>query len=146
MEESTQSRSDRMIAALQSKGCRVTDPRRAVVEVLAEGHQHLSHAEILDAAKIKYPEIGRATVYRTLELLTEMGIIHATYMGDANQRFIVPMGGHHHHMVCNNCGKVQDLDACHFSHALRTLSQETGFKIESHLVELFGTCPNCLSD
>lgn len=144
--ETTEKRVDRMLAALQSRGCRVTEPRRAVVEVLAEGHQHLNHAEILEQAKAKYNDIGRATVYRTLELLTEMGIIHATYLGDANQRFVVPMGGHHHHLVCNNCGKVQDLDDCHFSHALTQLSRETGFTIDSHLVELYGTCPDCKQD
>ena len=62
-------RASRMISALQGRGCRITEPRKAVVQVLAEGHQHLSHAEILAQARQKYPEIGRATVYRTIQLL-----------------------------------------------------------------------------
>jgi Fur family transcriptional regulator, ferric uptake regulator len=134
-----------MIGALQGQGCRITEPRRAVVEVLAEGHQHLNHAEILERARAKHPEIGRATVYRTLELLVEMGLIHVTYMGDANQRFIVPVGGHHHHLVCNRCGTVMDLDECHFGNALATIARETGFIIDSHLVELYGLCADCQS-
>ena len=143
MSHNIERRTRRMISALQTKGCRITAPRRAVVQVLAEGHQHLNHAEILTKAKTIYPEIGRATVYRTLELLVELGLIHATYMGDAAQRFIVPMGGHHHHLVCHGCGEVTDLDECHFGHALAEVSQDTGFKIDSHLVEIYGVCRGC---
>jgi Fe2+ or Zn2+ uptake regulation protein len=143
MSHNIERRAGRMILALQSKGCRITAPRRALVQVLAEGHQHLNHAEILAKAKSIYPDIGRATVYRTLELLVEVGQIHVTYMGDAAQRFIVPMGGHHHHLVCNDCGEVTDLDECHFGHALAEVSQQTGFQIDSHLVEIYGLCTSC---
>ena len=143
MRNDIKKRMDRMISALQQKGYRITEPRKAVLQVMAEGHQHLSHAEIWQQARIKYAHIGRATVYRTLELLVEMGIIHPIYLGDANQRFIVPMGGHHHHLVCNHCGKITDLDKCHFGNALSAISQESGFQIESHLVELYGTCASC---
>lgn len=143
MADELERRIERMLAALQRKGCRITEPRKAVVEVLAEGHQHLSHAEILDRAKQRHPDIGRATVYRTLELLVEMGMIHATYLGDANQRFIIPVGGHHHHLVCTRCGEILDLDECHFGNALTAVSQQTNFTIDSHLVELYGTCAQC---
>lgn len=143
MSNETTQRATRMLATLQERGCRLTEPRRAIVAVLAEGHQHLNHAEILERAKAKYADIGRATVYRTLELLLEAGVIHATYLGDANQRFIVPLGGHHHHLVCNRCGNVTDLEECHFNSALSTIHEQTGFQIDSHLVELYGTCTDC---
>lgn len=143
MTEDTQRRTERMMAALDAEGFRLTAPRLAVVQVLAEGHQHLSHAEILERAREKYPDISRATVYRTLELLAELGIVHTTFMGDANQRFIVPIGGHHHHLICNRCGNVTDLNECHFGTALSTVSQQTGFAVESHLVELYGLCADC---
>ncbi len=143
MSDETTHRKERMLQALQQQGCRLTEPRRAVVEVLAEGHQHLNHAEILERARQKYTELGRATVYRTLELLVEMGLIHVTYLGDANQRFVVPMGGHHHHLVCKRCGDVLDVEECYFNSALSLISRETGFAIDSHLVELYGTCATC---
>ncbi len=146
MIDETQRRKERMLRALQRQGCRLTEPRRALVEVLAEGHQHLNHAEIMGRAQEKYPDIGRATVYRTLELLVELGLVHVTYMGDANQRFIVPVEGHHHHLVCNQCGDVLDLEECYFNNALDMVSRETGFVIDSHLVELFGTCATCSED
>ncbi len=132
-----------MLHALQQKGCRLTEPRRALVEVLAEEPHHLNHTEILERARSKYPDIGRATVYRTLELLVELGLLQVTFLGDATQRFIVPVGGHHHHLVCNQCGDVVELDECHFGSALERVSQQTGFAIDSHLVELFGTCSAC---
>ncbi len=143
MSKGKHGRTERMLEALQGRGFRLTAPRRAVVEVMAEGHQHLNHAEILERARVKYQDIGRATVYRTLELLVEMGLIHVTYMGDANQRFIVPVEGHHHHLVCNGCGDVFELDECHFGAALTTITNQTGFSIDSHLVELYGRCTGC---
>jgi Fur family transcriptional regulator, ferric uptake regulator len=143
MSDETQRRSERMIAALDTQGFRLTAPRQAVVDVLAEGHQHLSHAEILERAREKHPDISRATVYRTLELLTELGIVHPTFLGDANQRFVIPVGGHHHHLICNRCGDVTDVNECHFGNALSTVSQQTGFAVESHLIELYGLCANC---
>ncbi|MGB0387733.1 MAG: Fur family transcriptional regulator [Ardenticatenaceae bacterium] len=143
MNNNIKKRMDQMVLMLQKNGFRITPPRKAVLQVMAEGHQHLSHGEILEQARQKYPNIGRATVYRTVELLLQIGLIHATYLGDANQRFIVPMAGHHHHLVCNNCGDVTDLDECHFGHALFAITRQTGFKIDSHLVELYGTCTSC---
>ncbi|MBA3532061.1 MAG: transcriptional repressor, partial [Ardenticatenales bacterium] len=68
-----------------------------------------------------------------------------TYMGDANQRFVVPLEGHHHHLVCNHCGEVRELDECYFGSALADISARTGFAIKSHLVELYGTCTGCQS-
>ena len=143
MNETVKARQERLLAALQTKGYRLTAPRRAVAEVLAAGPQHLSHAEILARAQSRYPEIGRATVYRTLDLLVELGLIHTTYHGDANQRFVLPEGGHHHHLICKRCGASQELDECHFGSALQAIGQQTGFTIESHLVELYGRCEAC---
>ena len=145
MSNDAERRAEWMLATLNAKGFRVTEPRKAVLDVLAEGHQHLSHAEILERARAKYPDLSRATVYRTLELLVEGGMVHATFMGDANQRFIVPVAGHHHHLVCHQCGDVQDFNECHFGPALTTVSQQMGFTIDSHLVELYGRCANCQS-
>lgn len=132
-----------MLAALREAGCRITAPRRAVVEVLAAGEQHLSHAEVLARARDRYPDVGRATVYRTLELLVGLGQVHVTYLGDACQRFIVPFGGHHHHLVCNDCGDVVEIKECDCSPLLDQVSRRTGFRIDTHNVELFGTCAAC---
>lgn len=143
MNDSVNQRSARLLAALQARGYRVTEPRRAVADALAEGGQHLSHADIMTRAQSRYPDIGQATIYRTLDLLVSLGLIHATYQGDANQRFVLPQGGHHHHLICNQCGASQELDECHFGTALLTISQQTGFAIESHLVELYGRCNDC---
>lgn len=143
MRDDVRQRYEQMLEALRDSGCRITDPRRAVVQVLAEGHQHLNHTELLERAQQRHAAIGRATVYRTVELMVELGLIHVTYLGDAGQRFVIPIHGHHHHMVCNECGAVTDVEECHFSSALAAISRETGFAIDSHLVELYGLCPAC---
>ncbi|MCB0076378.1 MAG: transcriptional repressor [Anaerolineales bacterium] len=129
--------------ALQAHGHRLTEPRQALIEVLVGSEQHLDHAEILARAQQRIPQLGRATVYRTLELLTGLGLIHATYLGDGRQRFCVPSGGHHHHLICNHCGTVTDLDHCLLDDGLERFAQQHDFTVESHLVELYGICHDC---
>jgi len=130
---------------LQRHGYKLTKPRLAVLEVVEAGPHHLSPSEVYERAKEVYPALGLTTVYRTLELLTELGTLRAIYMGDGTQRFHQSQAGHHDHCVCSSCGKVIEIAECRLSTIVEAIGQETGFQAEGHFLELYGTCLECRS-
>jgi Fur family ferric uptake transcriptional regulator len=138
-----QIRNTSLARRLRLHGYRLTKPRLAVLEVLEAGPHHLSPSEVYERAKEVYPSLGLTTVYRTLELLTELGTLRATYMGDATQRFHQSRAGHHDHCVCSSCGKVIEFAECRLTSIVETIGQETGFQIDGHFLELYGRCPDC---
>lgn len=127
---------------LRSAGYKVTPPRCAVLQVIEEEGEHLNPAEIYVQARAIHPKLGRATVYRTLELLTELGMVRPIYLAESGPNYIRAEGGHHH-MVCSRCGKVVDFDECTAEEMGRELAQRYGFKIQSHLLEFYGLCAEC---
>ena len=134
--------SDLYIARLRAAGYKITPSRLAVLQVIEQDGDHLNPAEILKRAQEICPSVGRATVYRTLELLTELQIVGPIYLGDASQSYIRVEGGHHH-LVCSGCGKVFDFDQCIADQMVQELTARFDFAIRSHLLEFYGTCHDC---
>lgn len=135
----TRSLADRLAAA----GLRLTAPRRAVATVLETSDAHLTSAEVFERAKPLCPDLGRATVYRTLETLARLGAIRPLALGvGVEQRFALADGGHHH-LVCADCGTVVEFDDCPLGDLETALAARTGFQIHGHLLELLGRCPAC---
>jgi Fur family ferric uptake transcriptional regulator len=132
-----------MAAALRAKGYKLTAPRQAVMQVLANGGQLLSPAEIHARGKAIYPALGLTTVYRTLDLLTELGFLRPAYLGDNQQHYAAHTEGHHHHLVCSGCGTVLEVDQCNLAELIEELRARTDFQIDGHYVEFFGLCPKC---
>lgn len=139
----SETRNTTLARRLRRHGYRLTQPRLAVVEALEAGPHHMSPSEIHDRAKEIYPSVGLTTVYRTLDLLTELGVLRTTYMGDANQRFHCTTDGHHDHLVCRNCGSVVEVQECYLDTVVDTIEQATGFQIDGHFLELYGKCVEC---
>ncbi len=130
---------DRLVAA----GLRLTAPRRAVLAVLEDAAAHPTATEVWQLARARWPELGRATVYRTLEALVRLGAIRPLHLGDGSElRYALAVGGHHH-VVCADCGAVVEFDDCPLGDLEATLAARTGFRIHGHLLELFGQCPGC---
>ncbi|MBI3960006.1 MAG: transcriptional repressor [Chloroflexi bacterium] len=127
---------------LRAAGYRLTPARLAVLAVVETSHAHLTPALVLDEAKTHAPQIGRATVYRTLELLTELGVLRPIYLGDGGVYFIRAEGGHHH-LVCTGCGQMVEFDECMAEEMIHDLQERFGFQIDSHLLEFHGRCPAC---
>ncbi len=91
----------------------------------------------------EHPGIGLVTIYRTLEVLSQLGLICRVYtQGEQSYLLRRPLE-HHHHLVCSSCGKVIDFTHCNLSELERKLSEETGFKVEGHLLEVMGLCKKC---
>lgn len=127
---------------LKEAGYKLTRPRLAVIEVLETTPDHLDHNEILEAGKKLCPQLSRATVYRTMELLVELNLFRPLYLSDPTQRFVSAAGGHHH-LVCSNCGVVFEFENCHADQLARELSEKYRFQIRSHLLEFQGICEKC---
>ena len=131
-----------LVERLRDAGYKITPPRLAVLQVIEQEGGHLDPAQILLRAQEIHPAIGRATVYRTLELLTQLNIVRPIYVGEHGPTYIRAEGGHHH-LVCSTCGIVIDFDQCVAGDMTRDLTDRFGFQIQSHLLEFYGLCAKC---
>lgn len=131
-----------MAQRIQTAGFKLTLPRQAVLEVLESSDGHLTPAEVLERAQAIYPSLGRATVYRTLELLTHLGVVRPIFLGERGVCLALAEGGHHH-LVCSECGAVIEFDECAVGELEQELAQRLNFQIRGHLLEFYGLCNQC---
>ena len=130
--------------ALRERGYRITPQRRAVIKAIAVTHEHLTPAELYERVRRDNPGIGLVTVYRTMEILADIGLICELHSGGNCRSYLLRRPAeHHHHLVCSECGQVVDFTDCDLSDIERRLSRDTGFEMESHLLEFLGRCPAC---
>jgi Fur family ferric uptake transcriptional regulator len=83
------------------------------------------------------------TVYRTLDLLNELGLIRPVYQGTGAAHYVWMHDGHHHHLVCSGCDQVIEFEDCVIEEVAEQLSRRFNFQIEGHLLELYGVCGDC---
>jgi Fur family ferric uptake transcriptional regulator len=133
---------DSMAKRLQEAGYRLTAPRQAVLQVVEAEKGHLSPAEVLRRGQIIHPELSRATVYRTLEILTELGMLRPLYLGERGSQVACVTGGHHH-LLCLECGRTIHFDDCLIQQVEEMIATRLGFQIKSHLLEFYGICGDC---
>jgi len=126
-----------------TRGYKLTQPRRAVLRVIAESGATLSPAEIHSRAKKVYRKTGLVTVYRTLDLLAECGAVRKVHQADGCHSYAPASEGHAHHVICEKCHSVTEFDNCDLAELFKAVQRRTGYKIESHWLELFGLCPDC---
>jgi Fur family ferric uptake transcriptional regulator len=129
---------------MRQRGYKLTPQRRAVLKIIIESRNHLTPEAIYKRVKEEYPGIGLTTIYRTLNILSDLGLICEVYTAGSCRSYLVrrPLE-HHHHLVCSGCSRVVDFTDCDLADTERTLSEGTGFKIEEHLLEFVGICPDC---
>ncbi|MPZ22402.1 MAG: transcriptional repressor [Dehalococcoidia bacterium] len=130
---------DRLEEHLESSGHRVTAPRRAVLRSIAARAEHFTPDEIVEDAR----PAGRATVFRTMRLLQDEGIICRVLMRDGSLRYRVGELGHHHHLICMECGDVRDFSGCDIPAGVQEIGEMAGFEIQGHSLELYGRCARC---
>ncbi len=128
---------------LVQHGYRLTQPRAAVVEAVL-GHSRPFTAEQL-VAELSAGEkaIGRATIYRTLEILASVDVLTRLIQQDGRPAYIWGAPGHRHHLVCSTCGKAVAFTFCPMDQLAPALTRDTSFVIQDHLLEVFGVCPSC---
>jgi Fur family transcriptional regulator, ferric uptake regulator len=136
-----------MVAALEQAGLRSTRPRNAIIDQIAEWAtqgKDFSSEELWHATQDRAPWIGRATAFRTVELLTALNFLDRVTFADGSERYHpVQPGTHHHHLTCAECHRVVAIDACLPSQLLEKVERQSGFTISGHRLELFGSCPSC---
>lgn len=129
--------------ALRANGHRLTTARRAIVAALVTHDGHLSADELATAVRAAAPGTGRMTVYRTLDLLAELGLIRPVYLGTGAARYILLPDGRHHHLVCSRCDAVVEFDECALDGLNAHFGRRFQFEVQGHLLELYGLCVNC---
>lgn len=138
------SRSARTI--LRQAGKRVTPQRLLILETIREGEGHLDADEIHRLAKRKSPRLSLSTVYRTINLLKEAGVIEEVHLGEEHHHYeLRDEKGHHHHLICKGCGKVIEFDCPFDRELLDELSRQHGFQITRVHLDLLGYCAQCRS-
>lgn len=133
---------------LQANGYRITEPRRAVVEIIALSQHVLSPFDVFEHARRNYPKLGLVTVYRTIEKLEELALIQRVHQPSGCQAFIAACAGHQHMLICQNCGKVTFFngDSEGIELLMAEVSRQSGYQIGDHWLQLFGVCENCRAE
>ena len=128
-----------VIRRLEGLEHRVTPSRVAVIAAVLGQSGHFSVDDIVRQAR----GVGRATVFRTMRLLTELDVVCRVLLDDGSLHYRVSRHGHHHHLVCTSCGSVRDLDECAVGDLVRELASSTRYQIEGHWLEFYGRCEDC---
>jgi Fe2+ or Zn2+ uptake regulation protein len=130
-------------AALAERGLRLTRQRRAVVNAIASAPGSLSPLQVYDAARERCPELGLTTVYRTLEVLDEIGALRRVHGHDRCEGFVPASAAHGHSVLCSGCGRVTEFTGCDIRAITDAATQETGYRITDHFLQLTGLCAAC---
>ncbi|MFC5403892.1 Fur family transcriptional regulator [Cohnella soli] len=142
-----EARIEKIKQQLQSQGYKLTPQREATVRVLLENEEdHLSAEDVFMLVKDKAPEIGLATVYRTLELLSEMHVVEKLNFGDGVARYDLRTDSnkhHHHHLICVKCGSMSEILEDWLGPLEERLEKEYGFTVLDHRLDFQGICAKC---
>ncbi len=132
-----------IVHKLGELGYRLTPQRLMVVKAVEEADSHISTEEIYLQVRARYAHMNISTVYRTLELLSELGLVTETDMGDGRVRYHSIWKGHHHHLVCEKCGTIIDVEESMLTPLWNGIGQRYGFEINMKHLALFGLCGKC---
>lgn len=138
-------KTDNLESMLHSRGYKLTFQRQAIFKIIqGEKERHLCSEEIFDKVKKEYPKIGLATVYRTLQLFEKLGLVHHILLDDGCMRFqLINSQEKHHHLICEICSEVIDVDKDLLQVFEQKLLSELGFTVTDQKVQFFGKCKKC---
>jgi Fur family ferric uptake transcriptional regulator len=132
------------VSALDRAGYRLTEPRRALAALIADQSGHFTAADLVAETRTRRLGVGRATVFRTLEVLEGLGAIERLDLPSGEHAYVGCDPIHHHHIVCSRCGRTDEVDDAGLRPVVRDVARQTGFRVDEHRLELFGLCPACL--
>jgi Fur family ferric uptake transcriptional regulator len=136
---------ERTLRILQDAGCRLTGPRRSVVDAIQRTDRSFTAEELLQQLTADKTSVGRATVFRTLDLLVQHGVLDRLHQPDGCHSYLLcgASDRHHHHLICSDCGAVVEFEDCSVQPLLEELGRRTNFQINGHWLEVFGQCSVC---
>ncbi len=132
-----------LVAALDRAGYRLTEPRRTVAALVAARDAHFTAADLVDDARRRRVRIGRATVFRALDVFTDLGLVERIDLPDGDHAYVGCDPVHHHHAICTHCGRSLDIEDMGLSAVLAEVGERLSFTVTSHRLELFGVCDAC---
>ena len=132
-----------IVTALDRAGYRLTAPRRSLAALISEQDGHFTAADLVTAARARRTGVGRATVFRTLELLEGIGAVERLDLPTGEHAYVECEPAHHHHVVCSRCGRTSEIDDAGLRSVMGDVARETGYRIDAHRLEVFGVCPDC---
>lgn len=134
---------DEVRRRLSTRGVRSTPQRLAVAQTVLESGQPMTAIQIHDAARGLRPELGLMTVYRTLELLADVGVVRRVHGEEHCEAFVSAGLEHGHTVVCTSCSRAVEFSHCSIETLADAAAVETGFTISSHFLQFSGLCPDC---
>lgn len=152
-----------ILAALTQAGYSNTRARRAVLEALVSAGGHATPAELLEGGRAYHPELGLVTVYRTIEILSVLGLVRKLHLEEGCHAYALSPAGlqaasaqadethhdddgqaaHGHHVICQRCHRAVEFDGCDIAGVIAAVEAQTGFDVHTHWLEMFGLCPAC---
>ncbi|HEY0443746.1 MAG TPA: transcriptional repressor [Candidatus Limnocylindrales bacterium] len=135
-----------LVAALDAAGHRLTGPRRAILGLIAGRDGHFTAADLVADVRDHDLGIGRATVFRSLDVLLELGVVERIDLPSGDHAYVACEPTHHHHVVCSRCGRAADIEDAGLGAVVDDVERRTGYRIDRHRLELFGLCPVCLRE
>jgi len=132
-----------IVDTLGRQGRRLTGPRRRVADLLNRRGGTFTAADLLDDAGRQDVPVGRATVFRSLDLFTDLGLLERIDLPTGEHAYVVCEPVHHHHVVCSMCGRQTEVADAGVQAIVAQMERQTGYRIDRHRLELYGTCPDC---
>ncbi len=129
---------------MEKRGLRSTGQRRVIIDKLFETSEHVTIDQLLEAVRAVDPRVGYATVYRTMKLFAEGGLVHERKFGDGFTRYeLADEHAHHDHLICLSCGKITEFEEPAIEALQERIAARYGFLVQDHKHELYGTCAEC---
>jgi Fur family zinc uptake transcriptional regulator/Fur family ferric uptake transcriptional regulator len=128
---------------LRDKGYKLTEQRRLIIRAFIESSGHHTAQEIFDLVKVKCMDINFSTIYRNLELLSELEIINKLQIESGISHYELMGLAHHHHLICKKCGDMKEIDICPYANLGDEQLKAIGFKVTDHKFEIYGYCSKC---
>jgi Fur family ferric uptake transcriptional regulator len=133
-----------IVTALKNAGYRVTGPRRALADlIVARQGSTFTAADLVAEVRVRRLGIGRATVFRSIELLESVGVVERLELQDGSHAYISCVPTHHHHVICARCARATEIGDVGLGALAREVARRTGYRVDEHRLELFGLCPAC---
>jgi Fur family ferric uptake transcriptional regulator len=129
---------------LRDSGHKLTHARLTVLDVIERSGGHLTSTELLEKVNAVDSTIGRASVFRSLDLFTRLSIVRPTYIDSSvTPTYVLLPDGHHHHVICTSCSRVIEFDECGLQALEHELEQRLNVRLTGHLLEFYGLCADC---
>jgi len=141
--QSYQSPSQEWAKLLNQAGYRVTKPRRAILQVIADSPRPLAPLEIHELASQQYAQVGLVTVYRTIDKMEELGLIERVHHFGHCQKIFRATNRHQHLLICAQCGRSTYFDGLEAEEQFRQIGEKFGYDVTRHWLQLSGVCPDC---